>query len=367
VLIPVTSLLPALQSVTSREKPSTPRWQGPLFVAGTWRSGTSLLYALLNKHPDIGLLYEGDLFLLRPLFWMPGSGRRWLARWDFWNGALKRHGLDAQKFPQDISRLPAAMEKTYREYAQQKGALIWGEKSVHFHHFFNLLVQDFPDARFIFLWRDLAAICSSVIRAKDDFFLGRGWMTERTLGRYPVLIEQCQRLMSRGVPVHQIHYENLTKDPVAEMKEVCNFLDIPFVPEMASLKGADRSAIYEGGHHSLVRSEKIVPARQRSDVLSPDLKNKIDRSLSFWKERSGDRWPILWPTQKSGSRKTSWRERLFDWAWYRCLRAYDSLVAGIYCFAPLRLLQRYRNYKVGVLHQESWKHVGSEEKAGFNG
>ena len=41
---------------------------GPLFVIGMWRSGTSLLYSLLNQHPQIALLYEGDLPLLRPLF-----------------------------------------------------------------------------------------------------------------------------------------------------------------------------------------------------------------------------------------------------------------------------------------------------------
>jgi hypothetical protein len=32
---------------------------GPLFVLGMWRSGTSLLYALLNQHPQIALMYEG--------------------------------------------------------------------------------------------------------------------------------------------------------------------------------------------------------------------------------------------------------------------------------------------------------------------
>jgi len=28
---------------------------GPLFVVGMWRSGTSLLYTLLNNHPRIGV------------------------------------------------------------------------------------------------------------------------------------------------------------------------------------------------------------------------------------------------------------------------------------------------------------------------
>jgi hypothetical protein len=347
--------------MSSSEIPSSAQWRGPLFVAGTWRSGTSLLYALLNKHPQIGLMYEGDLFLLRPLFGVPGVAPRWLARWEFWNGALKRHRLDTGRIPVNISRLPNAIEKAYQEYARQKGAVIWGEKSVHLHHSLERLVKDFPDARLIFLWRDLAAICSSVIRAKNDFFLGRSRMTERTLARHKTLKVQCDRLLSRGVPVHQIHYETLVKDPTGVMADVCKFLDIPFVPSMASLEGADRSAIYEGRHHSLVKSERIVSSLERSDVLTTDLKRKIERYISLWREESGGKWPDFSLPQNGNSARPSVRERLFDRAVYRCLRTYDSIVVFIYCFAPLWLLKGYRAYKRRVLHQNSWEHSGSSK------
>jgi Sulfotransferase family len=318
----------APQFVTSAEKPSQPQWRGPLFVAGTWRSGTSLLYALLNKHPQIGLMYEGDLFLLRPLFWIPGAGSRWLARWEFYNGAVTRHGLDTGRIPLTISRLPTAIEKAYQEYARRKGALIWGEKSVHLHHSLERLLEDFPDARFIFLWRDLASICGSVIRAKNDFFLGRTRMTERTLARYKTLKAQCDRLITRGLPVHQIHYETLVKDPADVMMEVCKFLDLPFVPSVAVLEGADRSAIYDGAHHALVRSERII---------------------SLWREESGGEWPVLSAPQNGDSGKPSLRERLFDWAWYRWIRTYDSIAVFTNCFAPYWFLRRYRSYKKRVV------------------
>jgi hypothetical protein len=45
--------------------------RGPVFVVGLWRSGTSLLYRLINQHPEISLMYEGDLAVLRPLFMWP--------------------------------------------------------------------------------------------------------------------------------------------------------------------------------------------------------------------------------------------------------------------------------------------------------
>jgi len=362
----MSSSQPAPQLVTSPETPSAAQWRGPLFVAGTWRSGTSLLYALLNKHPQIGLLYEGDIFLLRPIFRMPGARSRWLARWEFWNGALRRHRLDTGRIPLNVSRLSTAMEKAYQEYARQKGALIWGEKSVHFHHSLERLVKDFPDARFIFLWRDLAAICRSVIRAKPDFFLGRSRMTERTLARYKALKVESDRLISRGVPVHQIDYETLVKDPAGVMTDVCKFLGVPFVASMASLEGADRSAIYAGGHHALVKSERIVSSLERAEVLPPDLKSKIERYICLWREESGGKWPVLSTRQNGDSAKPPLRERLFDRALYRCLRTYDSMVVVIYCFAPFWLLKGYRAYKRRILHQDPWEDYDSGRQAGFN-
>jgi hypothetical protein len=335
--------------VTSTERVSqVPSWRGPLFVIGTWRSGTSLLYALLNKHPQIGLMYEGDLFLLRPLFWIPGAGPRWLARWEFWNHALKRHGLDVGRIPLNISRLPAAMEKAYKECACQKGALIWGEKSPHLLRLPpTRLVRDFPDARFIIIWRDPAAICGSVVRAANEekSFFGRRGMTHRTLMGYKRLKVECDRLVSRGAPVHQIHYETLVKDPAGAMADVCRFLGVRFVPDVASLEGADRSAIYEGEHHSLVKSEHIVSSLERSEVLPADLKRKIERYVSLWREESGGKWPIPSPPQNRDSGKPSLRERLVDRALYRCFRTFDSLVVFVYCFAPFWLLRRFRDFK----------------------
>ena len=337
----MTSLSVDPQVVTSPELASPLRWKGPLFVTGLWRSGTSLLYALLNKHPQIGLLYEGDLYLLRPLFRVPGASRRWLARWNFWNEAPERHGLDVGRIPMDISRLSTAMEKAYREYARQKGALIWGEKSLHFQHSFDCIVEEFPEARFIFLWRDLTAICTSVLRAQDNSYFGQRGMIERTLGRFQIMKAQCDRLVRQGVPVHQIHYETLTKDPAGVMADICKFLDVPFLPEVASLSGADRSAIYEGDHHSLVKSERIVSSSKRSEILPAELKRKIERYKSS--SESGDR--SISSSESTDSQKPSFRERLYDRVLYRCLRTYDAAVIFIYCFAPFWLLKRYRAYR----------------------
>ncbi len=40
-----------------------------LFVVGTMRSGTTILYRLLHSHPQIALMYDADTFALSPLLW----------------------------------------------------------------------------------------------------------------------------------------------------------------------------------------------------------------------------------------------------------------------------------------------------------
>jgi hypothetical protein len=348
--------------VTSPKSLSQAHWRGPLFVVGIQRSGTSLLYALLNKHPQIALMYEGDLFLLRPLFWIRGARSRWLTRWEFWNQALKRHGLDAGRIPLNISRLTIAMERAYQDYANQKGALIWGEKSPRYYESLTRLSRDFPDARFVIIWRDPAAICRSFIRAaKDKYWFGRRGMTHRALMGYKALKTQCDRLVSGGIRVHQIQYEALVKDPVGTMADVCKFLNIPFVSSIASLDGADRSAIFEGEHHSMVRGERIVSSLERSEVLPTNFQKKIERYVSLWREESGGKWPILSSPQNGDSGKPSLRERLFDRALYRCLCMLDSMLVFANCSAPLWFLKRIRAFR--RRHEQSLPKRGREINA----
>ena len=318
---------------------------GPLFVVGMWRSGTSLLYALLNQHPQIGLMYESDFALLAPLFVLPRKSSSWIPKVDSWNGVLTRHRIEAAAIPEDTVGLPNAFREVAQQYARTKGATIWGCKSPSYYDCMNQLADWFPEAKFIVIWRDPADVCRSIVRAanKSPWFARPG-MDLRALLGFRRMKQEADELARRGAAIHQLQYDDLVRDPVNTLTAICDFVGIPFHPKMNSLDGADRSAIYNGDHHSMVKSSKIAANRERPEVLSPELKNKVERYVAFWRKQYGGKWPVN-AAVSDGTRPASLFERAADRVRHRLLRTFDLTVPVLYSLVPIRLWQKYRQVK----------------------
>lgn len=317
---------------------------GPLFAVGIWRSGTSLLYALLNQHPQIALLYEGDLPLVHSFFW-PGVRSNWRRRWDFWNAAIQRHNMQEFSLPTAPADAYEATGLVYRQFAAAKQACIWGDKSPTYFDELLFLHKHFPNARFLIIWRSPLGFFRSIVRAApgDDWFRRRGTL-ERSLLGYRRMKLQADELIRRGVPVHQVHYEELTREPEPVLRSICSFLGLSFEPRMLSLADADRSAIMEGQHHSKVKGDRIVSTTEVQEVLSPQWKSKIERYLRLWKQQSSGSWPV-YPQQIAEGPLPSSFEQLRDKVLYRLFRSFDSVVLIIYSFAPISILHNYRELK----------------------
>ena len=323
-------------------------WRGPVFVSGVWRSGTSLLYALLNQHPDIGLFYEGDLAVLRPMFHIAYSRKEWLRRWEYWNAGVSRHGLESFRPAASIASLAGAAEAAGREYCRRKGARIWGCKSPSYYDRLVRLYREFPHARFVVIWRDPEDICRSVIEAaSQSTFFARSGMTHRAILACETLRKQSDRLGSLGVPVHEIHYKELVGDTAKTMRGICDFLQIPFVPAVTVLEGADRGAVFEGGHHSAVKGTKIVSSHERKRRLDPEIEKKVRQYKALWKAKTGDKWLLCrYLSDTSESSPGTWK-RLMDRLLFSLLRFKDAVPRVAYSVLPLWLWIWYRSIKYG--------------------
>src|SRR5580704_18077849 len=207
--------------------------KGPLFIVSMWRAGSSLLYALLNQHPQVALTYEADLPLVSPVFWKPAALRDSPERWEFWNSALSRHRIIPASLDATAS-FETTFETAHRGYAAAKGAEIWGDKSPNYYDRMTWLARRFPGASFIVVWRNPIDTARSMVRAAgtgNTYFQKRGIKMRSLLG-YRVLFKQYQALQRAGVPVHALNYEDLICDTRATMEGVCEFLGIPFDPRV---------------------------------------------------------------------------------------------------------------------------------------
>jgi hypothetical protein len=147
----------------------------------------------------------------------------------------------------------------------------------------------------------------------------------------------------------------LVRDPNATMIELCEFLQIPFDPKMVCLEGADRSAIQEGPHHSLVKSQEIVASRNTPAGLPPEIKSKIDRYLHLWREQFQGTWPLYPESLEEVSANPSAWERLRDRIAYKVLSTYHHTIPVVFSFVPFFIWRKYRKISDAHRYRRSFR------------
>ena len=323
----------------------------PIFVVGVLRSGTSLLYALLNQHPQVALMYECDVWNFPEAFSGIRLKRNWLRRQEFFNQALSRHrliyggslrGLEEVRAPEDL----------YRVFSEGKDKPLFGEKSPFYCAHLQRLVRRYPGCRLILLWRDPVEIYRSVVRAgrKERFFRRRGTLSRLIFYREQ-MIQQAARLERAGVPLCHVTYADLTGDTEGTCRQICRFLEIEFNEKMLDLASADLSAVFPGPEHNHLRSGRI----ERQQFADETVTENIDPAVLRRLQRFGARWRRLqsqWlghQTGAVGESEPSVMERLYCKTTGAFFRAVDDGKRALFEFLPLAWLHTYRQTKKWLL------------------
>jgi len=271
-----------MQYQTAARSEDVPRL---LFIIGMWRSGTSLIHALMNQHPQVALMYEAEPLELWPRRSSSFPRRNWQQRLEFYNKTFTRHHLNPETFAA-LAPGPEAALALYREYARARKATIMGEKAPSYHTRLPELGKLFPDAQFLIIWRDPIECCRSAAKAArlNRFFSQRG-MSRRMLFGAETFARGVEELHRQKRSVCEVVYNELIKNPEAELRRVCDFLKIPFAPEMLDLKSADTSSLPSGEHHLGVRSGIIARAAETNEILPPAFIAKGRRYTRLWQKR----------------------------------------------------------------------------------
>ena len=322
---------------------SNPPPANPVFVVGVFRSGTSLLYSLLNQHPQIALMYECDVWDF------PGAASRqrfagnWLERQEFYNQALSRHrlifggrlnGLENIQAPDDL----------YRCHRDAKDALLCGEKAPGYATRLAQLSRQYPGAWFILIWRDPVEVYRSILKAGQTTpFFRRPGMLHRLIFHQEKMIREAGQLRQAGARLHHIRYDDLVDRTEATCRATCEFLGVVFREEMLDLEHADFSAIYQEPQHEYLRRGVIERQKFSAAAVPPAAAAKLRRFGKRWQRLSGQQ---AGPAQPSDGA----REPFVVECWYHRLIGRVFFVAENikrlgFEFLPMPWLRTYRLFK----------------------
>ncbi|MFF0723416.1 sulfotransferase family protein [Streptomyces sp. NPDC004134] len=222
--------------------PRAPRLvESPVFVLSSVRSGSTLLRVLLNSHPEIRAPHEMHLRTLRVDLTRPYSAR-----------AMEGLELDRRELEHLLWDRVLHME------LERSGKRVIVDKTPA-----NALIRDrlgdcWPDARFLVLLRHPGAVVSSLVNRRKEPDLDA---IHTEVLEYAEALEAARTEL--GAAGHVLRYEELTAEPAATTRGICDFLGVEWAPGMLDYGAHDHGTFrpHMGDWSSNIKSGRIQPAR----------------------------------------------------------------------------------------------------------
>lgn len=224
----------------------------PVFIIGAARSGTTLLYESLARHPALGFVTEGQNYRYLQDYQLSRYGRakynafRLLKRLPEIDGepqkaseanGLWQHYLPYWKYVTEVDVTDEARQYFRKEATKLSDDKIFLNKNPHHCYRVRYLKAVWPDARFIHIVRDPRAVVLSEYKHRNSEewkeepvkqFVGEDYRDGHPFWN---LAKEWQLNVSRAREVQpfEITYEDLISDPSDKLEELCRFLGIDFV------------------------------------------------------------------------------------------------------------------------------------------
>ncbi len=235
--------------------PVLPFDQRACFIAGQAKSGTTLLVSLLDGHPELLVFPLETAYFPTVLTKYANAGRHaqfnYLRNESFakvlFGGAPRPGKHDYSKFPQQKFRETferAAFDPgnagrdllvlMIESYAQVLGIPVervkrWVEKTPANRNCLTAILRRFPQAKFLITLRDPRAILAAQIALEKRRRTSR-FSVYYVVAHWRVAANLARQAAAGKIPGCIVQYEKLVSDPGAEMKRVCDFLEIAYEP-----------------------------------------------------------------------------------------------------------------------------------------
>ena len=229
--------------------------QRACFIAGQAKSGTTLLAALLDNHPELLVLPEETAYFPTVLTKYAPRGRRaqfdYLTRESRSNVLFGGHSVRGKRDYADFPRAEflenferAAFDRIESDllvqmieaYAAVSNIPLdrikrWIEKTPANRDHVSAIISRFPGAKLLVTMRDPRAILAAQIaitekRARKDFSI------YYVVAHWRVAAKLVGRILHGEISGLAVRYEDLVTDPSTTMKQVCDYLEVAFEPEI---------------------------------------------------------------------------------------------------------------------------------------
>jgi hypothetical protein len=219
--------------------------QSVVFILGSQRSGTTLLERMLSSHSQI----KGgpEPHLLTPLAYSGVWDRVQKAPYDHIIASLgQRAFVDSLPNGQDDywTACRRFCDTLYGAYMADSPGMLCLDKTPEYATVWPFVTSVYPDAKYIVLTRHPGAIFDSFA---TSFFDGNHEAAQRhepILERYVPAIASFLRTST--CPFIHVKYEELVAAPESKLKAICEFLELPFEPQLMDYGESDRGKSIPG-------------------------------------------------------------------------------------------------------------------------
>ena len=234
--------------------------ESPVFVISSQRSGSTLLRVLLNSHSRIRAPHELHLGSLQVRLDTDYAGDV-MGELGFGRATLE-HLLWDRVLYHELSR---------------SGKDIIVDKTPHNALMWRRLATAWPDARYLFLLRHPGAVLESVLSRHQDT---EPESATRSVARYVAGVQEARENLD-GLT---LKYEDLTASPERETRRICEYLGVPWEPEMLEYGRQDHGPFkpYFGDWSANIRSGRVQPARPLPTVAEvPEALREATRAWGY--------------------------------------------------------------------------------------
>lgn len=282
----------------------------PIFIGGSKRGGTTLLRKIISAHskitiPPPGWFYHfifpylhtyGDLNKDKNILELIEDFLQIPLVCKYWN--LKKNSSEI------LSLLPersfrGVLYKFFNLYGKRFNTPLWGSKSPSNVFWFKDIYQDFPEAKFILLYRDGRDVSVDLV----ETYWGPSNLFSACLlwKSYTCAMIESKKYLKQN-SFYEVYYEDLVENPQNTIKGICKFLNIKY--ESSMLKYYERNSDnfmkkeyhqkaskpittkYVGIYKKLSLNDRQLQIKVIGDILKK-LKYKIDvspREIDFWEK-----------------------------------------------------------------------------------